>query len=82
MGGAAAATRGKISPFPAQLIVDATSIRTENASRSLYEGRLVLSDFKPIAKNPNVACFAYSPRTSRPAASVTSSLYEWMPILP
>lgn len=43
------------SPFPAKVIIDAAGIRTENASRSLFEGRLTLEDFNPIPKNPTIA---------------------------
>lgn len=44
-----------MSPFPAKLIIDADGIRTENASRALYEGRITLSDFNPMPKNPTIA---------------------------
>ena len=44
-----------VSPFPAKLIIDAGGIRTENASRALYEGRITLSDFNPMPKNPTIA---------------------------
>lgn len=44
-----------ISPFPAKLLIDRKELRTENASKALYEGRLKLSDFNPISKNPNIA---------------------------
>ena len=44
-----------MSPFPAKLIIDSAGIRTENASRALYEGRITLSDFNPMPKNPTIA---------------------------
>ena len=44
-----------ISPFPAKLVIERSELRTENASRSIYEGRLTLSDFNPVSKNPNIA---------------------------
>jgi ATP-dependent DNA helicase RecG len=44
-----------VSPFPAKLIIDVNGIRTENASRALYEGRITLSDFNPMPKNPTIA---------------------------
>lgn len=44
-----------MSPFPAKLIIDEGGIRTENASRALYEGRITLSDFNPMPKNPTIA---------------------------
>lgn len=45
------------SPFPAKLIIDETGLRTENASRALFEGRLTLADFNPMPKNPIIANF-------------------------
>lgn len=45
------------SPFPAKLIIDEAGLRTENASRALFEGRLTLSDFNPLPKNPIIANF-------------------------
>ena len=47
--------REYISPFPAKLVIGRSELRTENASRSIYEGRLTLRDFNPISKNPNIA---------------------------
>ena len=44
-----------VSPFPAKLIIDSGGIRTENASGALYEGRITLSDFNPMPKNPTIA---------------------------
>lgn len=45
------------SPFPAKLIIDEEGLRTENASRALFEGRLTLADFNPMPKNPVIANF-------------------------
>lgn len=47
--------REYMNPFPAKLIIDEEGIRTENASRTLYEGRLILGDFNPVSKNPTIA---------------------------
>ena len=47
--------REYISPFPAKLVIERSELRTENASRSVYEGRLTLADFNPVSKNPNIA---------------------------
>lgn len=44
-----------MSPFPAKLIIDSGGIRTDNASRALNEGRITLSDFNPMPKNPTIA---------------------------
>lgn len=45
------------SPYPAKLIIDNDGLRTENASRSLFEGRITLADFTPMPKNPAIANF-------------------------
>lgn len=45
------------SPYPAKLIIDKDRLRTENASRSLFEGRITLADFTPMPKNPVIANF-------------------------
>lgn len=49
--------REYISPFPAKLIIEEKRMFTENASRAFYEGRLTLSDFNPMSKNPIIASF-------------------------
>ncbi len=45
------------SPFPAKLVIDDAGLRTENASRAIFEGRLTLADFNPMPKNPIIANF-------------------------
>lgn len=45
------------NPFPAKIIIDETGIKTENASRAYFAGRLDLNDFNPIPKNPIIANF-------------------------
>jgi ATP-dependent DNA helicase RecG len=43
------------SPLPAKVVVGPDAIRTENASRCSFEGRIRLGDFNPIPKNPTIA---------------------------
>lgn len=45
------------SPYPAKLVIDNDGLRTENASRSLFGGRITLADFTPMPKNPVIASF-------------------------
>ena len=47
--------REYISPFPAKLVINRSQLVTENASRAMFEGRLTLSDFNPVSKNPCIA---------------------------
>lgn len=49
--------REYLSPLVAKIVIDNGAITTQNASRALYEGRLNLSDFNPIPKNPTIARF-------------------------
>ena len=43
------------SPFPAKMVIDEQGIRTENASRPRFIGRLTPERFNPLPKNPIVA---------------------------
>lgn len=43
------------SPMPARLVVGPDAIRTQNASRSTFEGPITLADFNPVPKNPTIA---------------------------
>lgn len=45
------------SPFPAKVIIDEESCRTENASRASFEGPLSPDSFNPLPKNPIIASF-------------------------
>lgn len=45
------------SPIMARIIVDNEAIRTVNASRSFFEGRMRLGEFTPMPKNPIIADF-------------------------
>lgn len=45
------------SPYPARLVIDRDGVRTENASRALFGGRLSLDKFNPVSKNPIIAGF-------------------------
>ena len=45
------------SSLPAKLVIDDEGLRTENASRAMFEGRLTLADFNPVPKNPIIANF-------------------------
>lgn len=72
--------REYMSPFPAKLVIDAASIRTENASRSLYEGRLALSDFNPITKNPVIARFFANLGRAEELGSGFRNLQKYAPL--
>lgn len=43
------------NPFPASISIERGELRTKNASRSMFEGRISLSAFTPMPKNPKIA---------------------------
>ncbi|RSX58470.1 RNA-binding domain-containing protein [Bifidobacterium samirii] len=43
------------SPVVARILIGKDSIRTVNASRSFFEGRMTLGEFTPMPKNPIIA---------------------------
>lgn len=43
------------SPVMARIVMDKESIRTVNASRAFFEGRMRLGEFTPMPKNPIIA---------------------------
>lgn len=65
------------SPFPAKLVIDSVGIHTENASRTLLEGRITLSDFNPMSKNPIIANFFVNIGRAEALGSGTRNLYRY-----
>ena len=43
------------SPYPAKLEIDRAGLHTQNASRTFFEGNIMLNDFSPMPKNPSIA---------------------------
>ncbi|MFQ8867071.1 MAG: AAA family ATPase, partial [Eggerthella lenta] len=65
------------SPFPAKLIIDNERLRTENASRAPFMGRITLSDFNPIPKNPLIGAFFNNIGLAEELGSGTRNLYKY-----
>lgn len=68
------------SPMPGKLIVDADGLRTENASRSFFEGRLTLDEFNPMSKNPIIAGFFTEIGLADELGSGMRNLYKYSKI--
>ena len=64
------------SPFPAKIIIDSEGIRTENASRASFEGRLEPNSFNPLPKNPLIASFFSHIGLAEELGSGTRELYK------
>ena len=66
------------SPFPAKLILEADALRTENASRAPFQGRITLDDFNPIPKNPLIASFFNHIGRAEELGSGTRNLFKYV----
>lgn len=66
-----------MSPHIARLVIDRKGIRTTNASRALYTGRVTLDTLEPTPKNPIIANFFTQMGRSEELGSGTRSLYKF-----
>ncbi|MBW3091143.1 RNA-binding domain-containing protein [Bifidobacterium miconisargentati] len=64
-------------PFIARLVIGNDGVRTENASRALFEGRVTLDDFNPMPKNPIIAGFFTQIGRADELGSGTRNLYRY-----
>lgn len=65
------------SPFPAKVVIDVEGIRTENASRPRFAGRLTPERFNPLPKNPIIAEFFTNIGRADALGSGTRSLFKY-----
>lgn len=65
------------SPFPAKLIIGQNELFTENASRAPFLGRITLTDFNPMPKNPLIASFFNHIGLAEELGSGTRNLYKY-----
>lgn len=65
------------SPFPAKLIIEQNELRTENASRAFFLGRITLADFNPVPKNPLIASFFNHLGLAEELGSGTRNLFKY-----
>ncbi|KFI53837.1 RNA-binding domain-containing protein [Bifidobacterium callitrichos] len=64
-------------PLIARIVIGADGIRTQNASRALFEGRVTLDDFNPMPKNPIIAGFFTQIGRADELGSGTRNLYKY-----
>lgn len=64
------------SPFISQLIITSEGLRTKNASRCLYSGRISLDNLAPTPKNPIVADFFTQIGLAEELGSGTRNLFK------
>ena len=65
------------SPLPAKLVIDGQGLRTENASRPRYLGRLTPEAFNPLPKNPIIAEFFANVGLADVLGSGTRNLFKY-----
>lgn len=65
------------SPFPAKLVIDQNSIRTENANRPRFLGQLSPQHFNPLPKNPIIADFFSNIGLAEALGSGTRNLFKY-----
>lgn len=65
------------SPFPAKLVIDSEGIRTENANRPRFIGRLTPERFNPLPKNPIIAEFFTNIGRADTLGSGTRNLFKY-----
>lgn len=69
--------REYISPFIAQLTIDSDGIRTRNASRCLFAGKVSLDNLTPTPKNPAIANFFTQIGLAEELGSGVRNLYKY-----
>jgi ATP-dependent DNA helicase RecG len=65
------------SPTAAQLEISRDGIRTRNASRTFFQGRIRLDDFSPVSKNPLIASVFAQVGLAEELGSGTRNLYRY-----
>ncbi|MCC6099232.1 MAG: ArsR family transcriptional regulator [Coriobacteriaceae bacterium] len=65
------------SPTAAQLEISRDGIRTRNASRTFFQGRIRLDDFSPVSKNPLIASVFTQVGLAEELGSGTRNLYKY-----
>jgi len=65
------------SPFPAKMVIDTDGIRTENASRPRFIGKLTPEKFNALPKNPIIAEFFSNVGRADTLGSGTRNLFKY-----
>ena len=69
--------RDYTNAFPAKLIIEKEVLRTENWSKSRFNGRLSLDSFSPYPKNPLLASFFFNIGRADTLGSGMRNLYKY-----
>ena len=69
--------RDYTNAFPAKLIIEKEVLRTENWSKSRFNGRLSLDSFSPYPKNPLLASFFVNIGRADTLGSGMRNLYKY-----
>lgn len=67
------------SPYPARIVIDGKALRTENASRAMFQGPITPEGFSPLPKNPIISSFFSSIGLAEELGSGTRNLFRYSP---
>jgi len=67
------------SPYPARIVIDGSSLRTENASRAMFAGPITPEGFSPLPKNPIISSFFATIGLAEELGSGTRNLFKYSP---
>jgi ATP-dependent DNA helicase RecG len=67
------------SPYPARVVIDGSTLRTENASKAMFAGPITPTGFSPLPKNPIISSFFSSVGLAEELGSGTRNLFKYSP---
>lgn len=67
------------SPYPARIVIDGKTLRTENASRAMFAGPITPEGFSPLPKNPITSSFFSTIGLAEELGSGTRNLFKCSP---
>ena len=67
------------SPYPARIVIDGSSLHTENASRAMFTGPITPEGFSPLPKNPIISSFFAAIGLAEELGSGTRNLFKYSP---
>lgn len=65
------------SPIPAKIVIEQDALRTENASRAMFQGPIDPNDFNPFPKNPIIGRFFSQIGLAEEMGSGTHNLFKF-----
>ena len=67
------------SPYPARIVINGNTLRTQNASRAMFAGPITPEGFSPLPKNPIISSFFSAIGLAEELGSGTRNLFKYSP---